>query len=133
MFYNELLFFNNTTIHIRFASNFALEKISDLLQAKGMNPEIAIIRAQEVFANENEKASLYLSNLQSSFDTEIMKRVYDFIAQKALFQEPIQFNSYDQILRMMQQVYSSSLGEEELKQIKNISQANHYGIALLRR
>ena len=132
MFYNEILFFNNSSTHIRFASNFALEKISDLLQVKGMNPEIAVIRAQEVFGKESEKASLYLHNLQSSFDAEVMQRIYEFISHKALLQEPIKFNSYDQMLRMLQQVYRSSLNEYELKQIKHIAQANHYAIALVR-
>jgi len=129
---NEILFFNTPTIHIRFASNFALDKISDLLQAKGMNPESAIIRAREVFGEESAKASLYLHNLQHAFNVSIMQKVYDFISQKALFQEPIEFGSYDQVLRMMQQVYSTSLTEEELRQIKHISQANRYGIALVR-
>jgi len=129
---NEILFFNTPTIHLRFASNFAFEKISDLLQAKGMNPEIAMIRAQKVFASEGEKASLYLHNLQRSFDANIMQKVYQYIAHKALFQEELSFSSYDQMLRMMQQVYRTSMSEEELRQLRRISQANHYGIALVR-
>ena len=128
---NEIFFFNTPTIHIRFASNFALEKISDLLQEKGMNPESALIRAQEVFGNESEKASLYLHNFQKSFNASIMKRIYDYISHKALFQEEIKFGSYDQILRMMQQVHTSSLSEDELKEIRQISQANNYCIALI--
>lgn len=132
MFYNELLFFNNTTTHIRFVSNFAVEKISDILQAKGMNPEMAIARAQEVFGEESEKASLYLHNLKYFFSVENMHKIYDFIAHKALFKETIKFKSYDHILRMVQQVYGASLSEQELKQIKHISQANHYAIALVR-
>jgi len=131
MFYNEFLFINTSTVHIRFVSNFAFEKISDLLQAKGMNSEVAIMRAKEVFGEESEKASLYLHNLQHSFDTQIMQKVYEFISKKALFKETIQFGSYDQMLRMMQQVYSNSLCEQELNQIKHISQANRYGIALV--
>ena len=129
---NEILFFNTPTIHIRFASNFAFEKVSQLLQAKGMNPEVAIIRAQEVFGKESEKASLYLHNLQRSFDTHVMQKVYDYIAHKALFKEIVLFGSYDHMLGMMQQVYSSSLNEDQLKQLRHISQANHYGIALIR-
>jgi len=132
MFYDELLFINNSAVNIRFASSFALEKISDLLQAKGMNPEAALMRAKAVFGDESEKASLYLHNLQHAFDTQIMQKVYDYLAHKALFQESIQFSSYDQILGMMQQVYRTSLNEHELKQIKHISQANRYGIALVR-
>lgn len=128
---NEILFFNTPTIHLRFASNFAFEKISDLLQAKGMNPEIAMIRAQEVFASEGEKASLYLHNLQRSFNKEVMQKIYAYIANKALFQEEFSFSSYDQILRMMQQVHSVSLSEQELRELRHISQANHYGIALV--
>lgn len=129
---NEIFYFNTPTIHIRFASNFALAKISELLEAKGMNPEVAIKRAQEVFGDECDKASLYLYNLQSAFDSKVMKKVYDFISQKALFQEPVKFNSYDHILRMMQQVYSTDLSEEERRQIRRISEANHYAIALAR-
>jgi len=129
---NEILFFNTPTIHLRFASNFAFEKISDLLQAKGMNPEVAMIRAQEVFANEGHKASLYLHNLQRSFDKVVMQRVYEYISHKALFQESFSLSSYDQVLRMMQQVYSASLSESELAELRRISTANHYGIALVR-
>lgn len=132
MFYNEIIFFNNTALHIRFARNFAVEKISDLLQAKGLNPEVAISRARAVFGEESEKASLFLHNLQTYFDKELMQKVYDFIAHKALFQEQMQFNSYDQILRLRQHVCSSALSAQELKQLKHISQANRYGIALVR-
>jgi len=128
---NEVLFFNTPSIHIRFVANFAFEKISELLQAKGMNPDVALVRAQEVFGNEHERASLYLHNFQRFFDTTIMQRVYEYIAKKALFQESILFGSYDQILGMMQQVYRSALNEEELKQLRQISQANHFGIALV--
>jgi len=132
MFYNELLIFNNTQTHIRFASSFAIEKISDLLQAKGLKPEVAIMRAREVFGSESEKASLYLYNLQHFFDTEIMQKVYDFISHKALLKEPVAFNSYDAMLRMLQHVSRSSLSEQEMKQLKRIVQANDYGIALVR-
>lgn len=132
MFYDEILFLNNSTTHIRFVSNYALEKISDLLQAKGMNPDIATVRAKGVFGQESEKASLYLHNLQGFFDSDVMQRIYDFISHKALLQEPIRFNSYDHMLRMVQQVSRSSLSEEELRQIRHISQANNYGIALIR-
>jgi len=124
---------NNSAVHIRFASNFALEKISDLLQAKGMNPEVALIRAKSVFGEESEKASLYLHNLHHTFDTQIMQKVYDFITHKALLQESMQFSSYDQMLRMIQQVYPTSLSEQELRRIRHISQANKYGIALVHR
>ena len=132
MFYNELTFLNNSTTYIRFASNLAIEKISELLQSKGLSPEIAIIRAKEVFGTESEKASLYLHNLQYSFDTEIIKKVYEYISRKALFKDPILFGSYDQMLRMMQEVHSTSLSEEDLRQIRQISQANSYGITLIR-
>lgn len=132
MFYDELFFLNNTTTHIRFVSNFAVEKISEMLQAKGMNAEIAIVRAQEVFGEESEKASLYLHNLQHFFSVDSMQKIYDFIAHKALFKEAIKFNSYDHILRMVQQIHGSSLNEQELKQIRHIAQANHYAIALVR-
>jgi len=129
---NEIFFLNTPSIHIRFASNFALEKISDLLQAKGMNSEAAFIRAKEVFGEERDKASLYLHNLQVHFDEGIMNKIYDYISHKALFQEVLFLSSYDQLLRMVQNVYSTSLSEEELKKIKHISQANNYSIALIR-
>ena len=128
---NEIFYFNTSTMHIRFASNFALVKISELLQAKGMNPEVAIKRAQAVFGNECEKASLYLHNLQGAFDAGIMQKVYAYISNKALFQEPIEFSSYDQMLRMMQQVYRTDMRDEEHRQIKRISEANNYAIALV--
>jgi len=132
MIYNELVFLNNSTTYVRFASNLALEKISGLLQARGMNQEVAMMRAEKVFAQESEKASLYFHNLQHSFGSEIMQNIYEFIAKKALFQEAIQFGSYDQMLRMIQQVRSRSLNEQELRQIKHLSQANRYEIALIR-
>lgn len=132
MIYNELVFFNNSTTYIRFASNFALEKISELLQARGIDEEVAIQRAKKVFADESDKASLYLHNLQHYFGREIMRKVYEFIAHKALFQEVMQFSSYDHILSMMQQVHKISLNEQELKHIKQVSQANRYAIALIR-
>ena len=128
---NEIFIFNTPTIHVRFASNFALEKISDLLQAKGMNPEVAIIRAQSVF-KEVDKASLYIHNFQHYFDKEIMQKLYAYISKKALFQEEIRFGSYDQLVGMMQSVYSTRLNEQELFQIKHLAQANRYGIALIR-
>ena len=130
---NEILFLNTPTIHIRFASNFAFEKISELLEAKGMKSEFAMIRVQEVFGIQSEKASLYLHNLQGSFDTQIMHKIYKYIAHKALLQEPILFGSYDQLLRMMQQVYCTSLSEGQLQELKHISQANQYSIALIHR
>ncbi len=132
MFYNELAFLNNSTTYVRFASNFAIEKISELLQTKGLNPEVAIIRAKEVFGAEHDKASLYLHNLQHSFDTEVIKKVYEYIARKALFKDTIRFGSYDHMLRMIQEVHRSALSETELRQLRQISQANRYGIALIR-
>ena len=132
MFYNELTFLNNSTTYVRFASNFAVEKISELLQANGLNPEIAIVRAREVFGSENEKASLYLHNLQHSFGSDIITKVYEYISRKALLKDTVLFGSYDHILRMMQEVHSISLSEAELRQIRQISQANSYGIALIR-
>lgn len=132
MFYSEIFLLNTSTIHIRFVRNLAIEKISDLLQDKGMNPEVALSRASEVFGAQSEKASLYLHNLHNYFNKELMQKVYAYISNKALFQEQIQFNSYDQMLSMMQKVYKTSLSEQELKHIRRISQANHYGIALVR-
>ena len=132
MFYNELTFLNNSTTYVRFASNFAVEKISELLQAKGLNSEIAIVRAREVFGTESEKASLYLHNLQHSFGTEVITQVYEYISRKALFKDTILFDSYDHMMRMMQETHSTSLSEAELRQIRQISQANSYGIALIR-
>lgn len=132
MIYNELVFLNNSTRYVRFASNIALEKISGLLEASGMNKEIAIKRAEAVFSHESEKASLYLHNLQHYFASEIMSKIYEFIAKKALFQEVIKFGSYDQMLGMMQRVHRVSLSEQELREIKYVSQANHYAITLTR-
>jgi len=128
---NELFLFNIPSIHVRFASNFALEKISHLLQDKGMKPEIAMVRAQAVF-KEVDKASLYFHNLQHFFDKEIMQKIYAYVSNKALFQDKISFGSYDQILGMMQQVYRTNLSTQELHQIKHLAQANRYGIALIR-
>ena len=128
---NDLFIFNIPTIHVRFASNFALEKISHLLQEKGMNPEVAIVRAQAVF-KEVDKASLYFHNLQHFFDKEIMQKIYAYVSKKALFKEEISFGSYDQMLGMMQSVYKTNLNEVELRQIKHLSQANRYAIALIR-
>ncbi len=132
MFYHELLLLNNAHSYIRFASNFALEKISELLQAKGLNPDVAIIRAKEVFGEESEKASLYLHNLQHCFNIEMMQKVYDYITHKALLREGVQFSSYDSMLGMVQHISGSSLNEQELQQIKRIAQANRYAIALTR-
>ena len=129
---NELFLFNTPIIHVRFASNFAVAKISQLLQEKGMKAEVALQRAISVYSTESHKASLYINNFQVYFDKEIMQKVYDYIATKALFQEQINFASYDQMLRLAQQVYNSSLSEEELKQIKHIAKANSYSIALVR-
>lgn len=128
---NEFFIFNIPTIHVRFASNFALEKISHLLQENGMNPEVAIIRAQSVF-KEVDKASLYFHNFQHFFDKEIMQKIYAYVSKKALFKEEISFGSYDQMLGMMQSVYKINLNEVELKQIKHLCQANRYAIALIR-
>ena len=128
---NEIFMFNTPIIHVRFASNFALEKISHLLQDKGMNSEIAIVRARAVF-QEVDKASLYFHNFQHFFDKEIMQKIYAYVAKKALFQETISFGSYDQMLGMMQNVYRVNLSEQELHQIKHLSQANRYAIALIR-
>ena len=61
-----------------------------------------------------------------------MQKVYDYIAHKALFQEELLFSSYDQMLRMLQQSYTTALSEEELRQLRHISEANRYGIALVR-
>ncbi len=130
MIYDELLFFNNSTTYVRFASNFALEKISELLQARGLSQEIALEKAQKVFNQESEKATLCLHNLHHGFGNEIMQKIYAFIAHKALLEEVIQFGSYDHILGMIQQVKSFSLSEEELRKIRHISQANRYAIAL---
>jgi len=128
---NELFLFNIPSIHVRFASNFALEKISHLLQERGMKPEVALSRAQAVF-QEVDKASLYFHNLQHFFDKEIMQKIYDYVSKKALFQDQISFGSYDQMLGMLQQVYRTNLSEQELYQIKHLAQANRYGIALIR-
>ena len=132
MIYDDFLFINYTLPHIRFTSNFALEKVSELLQAKGMTPEIATMRAKKVFAEQSDKATLYLHNIQHYFGAEIINKVYSFIMRKALYQEPIHFDSYDHLLRMMQDVYSSSLDEEKMKNIRQIAQANGYAIALIR-
>ena len=97
-----------------------------------MRPEIAFIRAKEVFAGESAKASLYLQNLQHYFGQELLSKMYEYIAHKALFQESIRFDSYDHVLRMIQEVYRFSLNEQELKQIRHITQANYYAITLVR-
>lgn len=132
MIYNEFVFFNNSTTYIRFASNIALEKISELLEERGMNQDVAMIRAKSVFAKESEKANLYLHNLQHYFGSELMPKIYEFIAKKALFQEVIHFGSYEHMLSMMQQVRNVSLNEQQLIQIKNVSQANLYAITVRR-
>lgn len=132
MFYNELLLLNASAVHIRYASNFAVEKIADLLQAKGMNPEAAIMRAKSVFGEESERASLYLHNFRACFDTEIIQKIYDFIAHKALLKETMELHAYDQVLGMMQQIHRSALSEAELKGLRQIAQANRYKISLAR-
>lgn len=131
MFYDQLLFLNNSAIHIRFVRNLTIEKISNILQDKGMNPEVALNRARQVFGNESEKATLYLHNLQSYFNTTVMHKVYEYLARKALFQEQIKFHSYDHMLSMIQKVYTAALSEDELTQIRKICKANRYGVALI--
>lgn len=61
MIYDEFIFLNNSTIYVKFASNFAIERISQLLQAKGMRPEIAIKRAISVYGKESEKSNSLFS------------------------------------------------------------------------
>ena len=61
-----------------------------------------------------------------------MKKIYAYISHKALFQEVLSLSSYDQILRMMQDINSASLSEDNLRKIKHVSQANQYSIALIR-
>lgn len=132
MIYDDFIFINYSLPHIRFTSNFALEKVSELLQAKGMAAEVAVVRAKKVFGERSDKASLYLHNIQHFFGAEIINKIYSFIMRKALYQEPVRFDSYDHLLRMMQGVYPSSLDETELKKIRQIAQANRYAIALIR-
>jgi hypothetical protein len=132
MFYNELLLCNVSAFHLRYVRSFAIEKIADLLQAKGMNPEKAIVRSRAVFGEESERANLFFYNLNRYFGTEVILRVYGYIAHKALLRGTMALNSYDQVLGMMQQVYSSVLSESELRAIRQIAQANCYEISLVR-
>lgn len=132
MLYNQLFLFNVSAVHIRHAKSFAIERIADLLQAKGMNPEKAVMRSKAVFGEESERANLFFHNLSSCFGTEIIQKIYDYIAHKALLKETMELSSYDQVLGMMQQVYSSVLSESELKTLRQIAQANRYEIALVR-
>ncbi len=125
---NEILLFDLATIHVRFISNFALEKISELLQKKGLDAEIAMKRAQEVFFNESEKASLFLHNLTKVVDGNVMRDIYQYIAQRALLQSPIDFYSYDQLVGMIQRNYKMNMSEEELEKIRQIAQANRIGV-----
>jgi hypothetical protein len=130
MFYNELLLCNVSAFHLRYVRSFAIEKIADLLQAKGMNPEKAIVHSRAVFGEESERVNLFFYNLNRYFGTEIIQKVYRYIAHKALLRETMVLNSYDQVLGMMQQVYSSILSEPELRVLRQIAQANRYEIAL---
>lgn len=132
MFYNELLLCKVSAFHLRYVRSFAVEKIADLLQAKGMNPEKAIIRSRAVFADDSERANLFFHTINRYFGTEIIQRVYDYIAHRALLRETMMLNSYDQLLGMMQQVYSSVLSESELRALRQIAQANRYEIAPVR-
>ncbi|MBE0498252.1 MAG: hypothetical protein IBX43_03315 [Campylobacterales bacterium] len=132
MFYNELLLCNVSAFHLRYVRSFAVEKIADILQAKGMNPEKAIVHSRGVFGEEIERANLFFHNLNNYFGAEIIQRVYGYIAHKALLKETMALNSYDQVLGMMQQVYSSVLSESELRAIRQIAQASRYEISLVR-
>jgi hypothetical protein len=90
------------------------------------------VHSKAVFGEESEKANLFFHNLQTYFGTEIIQKVYGYIAHKALLKEKMELNSYDQVLGMMQQVYSSALSEPDLRALRQIARANRYRIALVR-
>ncbi len=121
-----------STEQIRQISNLALLKIVDILQEKGLDAKTAIVRAQEVFAHEHEKATLFMHNLQSLFDEGVIEQVYHFIANRALRQHPIDFSSYDQLVGMVQVTQKKHVNAEDLEKIKLVAQANRYGLTLLR-
>lgn len=125
---NDIYFFNIPLVHLRFVSHFAIEKIAQILQEKGMNVEAAYERAKALFSHELEKADLYLHNLHKFFDQTEREKMYHYLAKRALFGQSMDFHSYDQLLALRQSIRQGALSEEELNTLQKVSQANRFGV-----
>ncbi len=125
---NELFLFNVPVIHLRFVSVFAIEKIAQILQEKGMNVEAAYERAKALFSHELEKADLYLHNLHKLLQTGEHEDAYAYLANKALFRQNFDFTSYDHMRGLLQQVRTQHLDEEQMQSLRKVLQANRYGV-----
>jgi MarR-like DNA-binding transcriptional regulator SgrR of sgrS sRNA len=127
---NDLFLLNVPTIHLRFASHFAIEKIAQLLQAKGMKTEVAYERAKALFQGELEKADLYLFNMTRFFTSTQREAFYQHLTERALFQEPIDFKAHDELVGILQQIKGAFLDEQTLKEVQQLAQANRLGVVL---
>lgn len=127
---NDIFLLNLPSAYIRVVSHYAVVKVFELLEAKGLKAEVALQRAHDVFGEELEKVSLYMHNLQTSFEKEVMEEIYRYLANKALFQDVVSLRDYDSLVGMMSQVQHKSMNTQDLEKLSQISKANRYAFAL---
>ena len=116
--------------HVKSVSNFAVEKIAQILYDRGLDKEVSTAKAISVFSNDLDKASLYLYNLQTKFSKEMMDKFYNYIAQRAFMNQIIKLTSYDTLIGMIQMANGGFLDTTDRKKVEAIAQANKYTIGL---
>ncbi|QFR50074.1 hypothetical protein FJR48_10195 [Sulfurimonas lithotrophica] len=99
--------------------------VSQKLENKGLNPDVALERASAIFAENIDTTIIKLHHLQThpklALNTDEM---IEALAKRALFEKPVNLESYDSVTGFVQDIKGHNLTSKERDAIKEIVKLN---------
>lgn len=107
------------------AEEGSVESIADFLEAQGLEKPVALEKAKRLFSSQDQHIDVKLHHLQMHpdllLDTEKMVKV---LARRALFEKPLDLDSYASLVGFIQEVQGTLLKEQTLTAIRQITALN---------
>lgn len=112
-------------VYVSTAEDIGYNRIGTLLEEKGLDKEAAQAKVQKLFGGNSVDLNVALWNLKHTMGTELSNTELEAaLVKRALFEKPVNFDSYDSIVGLMQEIKGTALDAQTLNKLKSVATLN---------
>ena len=101
------------------------KNIAELLEAQGLEKSAAWEKTKQLFSTENKNIEAKLHHLQSHPKLLLSsEKINQLLARRALFEKPLNLDSYDSLVGFTQEIKGRPLDQNALKALHQITMLN---------
>ena len=112
--------------HSHIKVNTISNSIAKNLHRRGIDKDVSIKIANNIFIVDEELFTLMLQNLESDCNLLSKNDILNFLTTQALMQKAVELDSYSYLVNMVYQIKNQALSQKDLKNLNTLAIKNSF-------